>query len=178
MNHIYIQAYVTIVAGSDNAWTGLPGVSRVRRSQRILQLGDVRLISIPEHRDELPWNRRAWTFQEGCLSRRMILFEEEERTFICQAMFCPESIVENPPPCVSEPQYSLHDFRVRGYVPSVYDHLSVKGSIHAATSLLEAYCPRALSYSGDALNACLGILNAAEITHSWGVPIERSEIMK
>jgi hypothetical protein len=62
------------------------------------------------------------------------------------------------------------------HVPSVYDHLCYKGSIQTATSLSGPYCPRAVSFGAVALNACLGILDAAEITHFLGVPIERGQV--
>lgn len=170
----YIQ--VTIVAGSSDAWIGLPGVSRDgRRAQMRLSLGESELISIPSGYEwqQLPWANRGWTLQEGCLSRRRIIFCEEQVLYLCEQMFCLEGIAQIPPPWQSCYK-AINNDTIRKYIPSIYDRdiwgLSYN-PVGMARDILTSYCPRVLSFSQDALNACLGLLNVSEVTHFWGVPI-------
>ncbi|KAH6637874.1 heterokaryon incompatibility protein-domain-containing protein [Boeremia exigua] len=173
MNYIYAQAYFTIVAGTGDAWTGLPGVSSARRAQQRLMLGDMELLNMPSKsfpRPQLSWATRAWTFQEGSMSRRKLVFLDEEAMFLCEEMHCLESIVENAPQTLGQQHSNIPDYGIRMYVPRVYKTQS-RPLLRDAEALLMSYCPRALSYPSDAVNACLGILNACGIAHYWGVPI-------
>jgi hypothetical protein len=175
MNHIYAQAQFTIVAASGDAQTGLPGVSYSgRRVHRFLDLGNVRLASRPpdsghryfKHAGKFTWNKRAWTFQEGCLSRRLIVFTEEEVQFCCVQMACFESKAQMPPSSVA-------DQNLRMFVPSVYKRpVGGKGG-RAVHDMLVQYSGRTLTYDEDAINACMGVLGALNTTHFWGVPIQQ-----
>ena len=180
MNHIYAQAQFTIIGGSGDAWSGLPGVSsNPRRAQESLHLGDVKLVSIPLLKYpslHLPWATRAWTFQEGCLSWRRIIFYEEEVVYLCEQSCYLESIAQIPPPWPGESRNAISDYQARGIIPSVYIFSSSGASVDDAARLVQAYSGRVLSFSEDALLACLGILNAAKVTHYWDVPIAPSEM--
>ena len=74
MDRIYSEAAVTIVnAAGESSSSGLPGVSRVtRRPYSSVAVQDQRLMLFPNRADveSSKWSKRAWTFQEGLLSRR------------------------------------------------------------------------------------------------------------
>jgi hypothetical protein len=102
MDRIYSQAEVTLVAGAgvDDSY-GLPGVSkRARKPQETINIGPLKLIQIPPHTSctlrSSKWASRGWTYQEGILSRRMLVFTDDQVSYVCNAMHCAETV--NMPP--------------------------------------------------------------------------------
>jgi hypothetical protein len=99
MNQIYEASEVTIVAaaGSDPSY-GLPGVStRKRKSRQISgKVGNYELRSTLndpcEAMETSVWNMRGWTYQEALLSRRCLVFTENQIYFECLGMHCFESL--------------------------------------------------------------------------------------
>lgn len=98
MDNIYQASMLTIIAaaGVDDTY-GLPGVStRARKTQPVANVGGAQVIgtmqdphsSIRSSR----WSTRGWTFQEALLSRRRLVFTDEQMYFECNAMNCYESI--------------------------------------------------------------------------------------
>lgn len=98
MDAIYENSELTIIAaagGDENH--GLPGVgARSRTFQPTARVGEVKVVwtmrdphySIRSSK----WFTRGWTFQEAVLSRRRLVFTEEQIYFECNAMNCFESI--------------------------------------------------------------------------------------
>ncbi|KAH6974454.1 heterokaryon incompatibility protein-domain-containing protein, partial [Ilyonectria sp. MPI-CAGE-AT-0026] len=90
MGLIYRGAEVTIVAaaGKDESY-GLPGVGVTpRMKQDIIKLGSCAILATgqdPAHfiREKSRWWTWGWTFQEGLLSRRRLLFTEHQTIFEC-----------------------------------------------------------------------------------------------
>lgn len=88
MHTIYEQAYLTIVAASGkDAFSGLPGVNGLSRNEQPqTRVGTYLLAS------SLPWisydlqystyNARGWTFQEGILSCRRLIFTDMQVYFV------------------------------------------------------------------------------------------------
>ncbi|KAK1660160.1 heterokaryon incompatibility protein-domain-containing protein, partial [Colletotrichum godetiae] len=90
MDLIYSNAEITIVAAAGlNETYGLPGVGLADRlKQDVLRLGDITVINTGPHPAcyvELTsrWSTRGWTFQEGLLSQRRIIFTEYQTFFEC-----------------------------------------------------------------------------------------------
>lgn len=89
MDLIYQSADVTLVAleGVDSN-AGLRGVTRPREAQLEEAIDGLSLFTLPpqaEYERQLSaWNTRAWTMQEGMLSRRKIYFSSRQVGFSCQ----------------------------------------------------------------------------------------------
>lgn len=181
MDKIYRAADVTIVAAmGDSKHCGLPGVSfgRSRREatyvtkERIFFFSD----SDPESdlRDKSPWYQRAWTYQEGYLSRRLLVFTEEQTAFYCKSASWMESWggIEH----MSQPT-GKHDpsfprskqaqpwsnpgslFQISDRLPSTINEASkTSDQLYDLLNLLSQYTHRALSFDSDALNAFSGVM--------------------
>jgi hypothetical protein len=105
MGIIYASSALTIIATAGKGpERGLPGVNGSLRTPQIrTQVGNLQLIYRSKH-VKVPgrgfrynssvatsaWDSRAWTFQEGLLSRRRLVFTETEVLFQCLSMQCTE----------------------------------------------------------------------------------------
>ncbi|EMD62348.1 hypothetical protein COCSADRAFT_42659, partial [Bipolaris sorokiniana ND90Pr] len=159
MDCIYSQAQLTIVATDPNPSKGLPGVgSRARNKQQSLPLGNIELIKT-YHTDEAilrsTWATRGWTFQEGYLSRRKLIFTENEAVYLCDDMYCQESIRKDISTRPTGQRQGLAGAAMDGICPMSTNER--KGQVKL-DDLLNEYNSRDLSYQSDALNACQGIL--------------------
>ena len=200
MATIYSSAFLTIVAASGkDSNAGLPGIglsTRLYEQQEVMVLPRSErddglsvmntLKSCPRHCDEWytrgqedadssEWSHRAWTVQEKALSRRTLVFTNEQVFWSCQqAYFCEESYFEMP------------RFRVKHYYPSVH-----KLGIYQLTEpnsdlwqlykdLIQNYMLRDITYEGDVSDACQGILNVIKKSTKtgflWGLPLSRFEL--
>ena len=79
MDKIYRGAELTIIAtAGQDAELGLPGVSGLARPpQRFLTIGGQRYSVFPDLTERVRksrWSTRGWTYQEGLLSRRRLVF--------------------------------------------------------------------------------------------------------
>ncbi|KUJ08268.1 HET-domain-containing protein, partial [Mollisia scopiformis] len=98
MDRIYRGAVATIIAvAGNNADHGLPGVGDTFREQQPVAIcQDFTLMSTMTHPHSSitssSWNSRAWTFQESVLSRRRLVFTENQIYFECDVMNCVESL--------------------------------------------------------------------------------------
>jgi hypothetical protein len=96
MGNIYPNAIVTIVAaaGEDAAY-GLPGVGSTKRTpQYESKTGQCTLRQVFPFQDyalrETKWASRAWTYQEGYLSIRRLIFTDHQAHFLCNHSFVEE----------------------------------------------------------------------------------------
>ncbi|KAM0440765.1 hypothetical protein ACHAPT_000066 [Fusarium lateritium] len=102
MDSIYNNAELTIIAAAGgDAQYGLPGVgSRPRSTQQIVKVGNMEIVPTMRHPhaaiQSSRWSKRAWTFQEGVLSRRRLVFTDDQMYFECGAMNCHESVTNMP----------------------------------------------------------------------------------
>jgi hypothetical protein len=176
MGDIYSAAELVIIAAAgDGPSYGLPGVSRVRRPQRFVKSGEYALVeTIPNTCTDIqttPWARRAWTYQEGHLARRRLVFTDRQVSFVCGYGFCVETL------CTSIKTSS--EYFGSGIVEQMfsrdqrhYHDLKYKVYLHA-------YTYRQLSFGSDALNAILGVMNSwcgtssssEPFVHLWGLKI-------
>ena len=162
MDKIYSDAFVTLVAlAGDSVSCGLPGVSDTHRhaytitTQGIFMLRESETYS--ENVDSSRWITRAWTFQEGFLSRRLLLFSDTGVFYECGhgSDVCDES----PNTRRKDPTHiygQRHRFRLNS----------------SFGELLKDYMSRDLSFPSDILNAFVGILNSHYgSNHYYGLPL-------
>lgn len=164
MNAIYEQSVVTIIAAAgDDPSYGLPGVSATpRRSQPHVKIGSRTLISTPYMKNEIrhsKWNSRGWTYQEGLLCRRRLVFTDTQIYFQCRSMHCLESIYAPLEILHTNNKNRMRDkvkmsrvFPLRGLgkYPSDCEHR------------LNEYLSRSLTFEKDILDAFRGVLTAFE----------------
>ncbi|KAK3302124.1 heterokaryon incompatibility protein-domain-containing protein [Chaetomium strumarium] len=167
MDRIYSGATLTIVAAAgDDARYGLPGVSRDRRHQQAsIVLGGRRLLAFPDATQDVrrsKWSTRAWTYQEGLLSRRRLVFTHSQVYFQCTKTYCWEWL--SMPSNSTGRQVPLYRVFPEGVIGQHADDI---------VDRLREYAPRQLTFDSDALNAVLGIFQlyqARQVYHLWGVP--------
>jgi hypothetical protein len=179
MDVIYGGAQITIIAATGQDSTdGLPGVgSRPRSRPLSVKVGShVLSTTFPSPKREIglsKWSTRAWTYQEGLLSRRRLAFTGSQVYFQCTHMYCPESLI-SPLGLLRSPLCEDHMNQLGVAFPS--------GGVGTDENDMEwrirEYNKRSLSYPSDAFNAILGILSAFEtkqdpIFHLWGIPIRK-----
>ncbi|KAI9150560.1 HET-domain-containing protein [Paramyrothecium foliicola] len=181
MDAIYSGAQLTLVAAAgDGPEHGLPGVSPRLLCQPSAKVGKHVLVStlndpVASIRQSR-WSTRGWTYQEGLLSRRRLIFTDEQVYFECQSMYCCE--VLNTP--LADLHTSDHQrFKSRfcnnsnvGLFPK-----SFGSNDWEIVERIEEHTQRTISNQSDTLKALLGILRALgersknPVRHCFGVPI-------
>ncbi|KAI1140130.1 HET-domain-containing protein [Hypoxylon sp. FL0543] len=178
MGSIYANADITIVAaaGGDSAY-GLPGISRPRQQQGKEVIGGVTLLEGFPHVfysvKESVWATRGWTYQEGFLSPRRLIFTDRGVSYLCSGMCLAEYDIL-PVEMTTRDSTSLFGSLIprsldRGYRLS-----------NDAQSMLAEYSRRKLRYGCDALNAILGILQMLEehgVYSIWGLTISNQPML-
>lgn len=98
MDSIYYNAEATIIAaaGSDSTY-GLPGIGhRSRQTYPSVTTKDINGVSTLKNPQTAiqssKWSTRGWTLQEAVLSRRRLVFTDDQVYFDCKAMNCHESL--------------------------------------------------------------------------------------
>ena len=191
MDEIFEGAVVTIIAASaQDATHGLPGVGPTPRPmQPKYKFGnaDITLVSsLPDPRlsiTDSAWSTRAWTYQEALLSRRRLIFTEQQMYWECEGMACPETLV-----MPLEQYHDAEDQRMADFVrPGSFNGVSfmdgawevwrrLPGREEPSTlsvwreldQHIARYTTRALTYDEDSLNAFLGITRRVEKTLGRG----------
>jgi Heterokaryon incompatibility protein (HET) len=187
MDVIYRRAQVTIIAASGKGEnSGLPGISNMPRTlQPLAKVGNITIVSTmghPAHSiKQSRWSSRAWTYQEAVLSRRRLVFTDNQVYYECDAMNCYESL-HLPLSCLhTNNKKSFGHFARSGIfdgsdkVPFCrFDSGSKKSLSHIWTHI-ENYTARSLTYDSDSINALLGVLQDFRnpIYHHWGLPFIR-----
>jgi hypothetical protein len=184
MDVIYQQATVTIIAAAGtNAHYGLPGVgerTRTPTSSVSVRCENLTAIPKPDLRPETcRWISRAWTYQEGLLSTRRLVFTDDQLYFECQGCYCAEMLDIDYKKLHAPNKPWLHKryrttgrmglFPLHGYGVDPWD-------IYCR---IAEYSQRSLSYDSDILNGILGIFRAYErmensMLHFYGVPFPRA----
>ncbi|KAF2253321.1 HET-domain-containing protein, partial [Trematosphaeria pertusa] len=160
MHKIYSEAALTIIAaaGKDPSY-GLPGVGATpRAAQYRVQLGNKTLVEMFPHTNvtlqESEWVSRAWTYQEGFLSKRKLIFDDHQVSFVCGKVFCAESFTHS-----IEHRALNEELTFGPYFPYDIAFRGTDWKPEGIANCIEEYTERNLSYDSDGLNACLGILN-------------------
>lgn len=163
MGDIYASAELCLVAvaGTDPSH-GLPGVTRSRvpaPTPRHVRLGEITLLKWPSEVAldifQSVWASRAWTNQEGYLSRRRLFFTQRQTLFICDEMCGSDAAYDATIPPRSDLRH------VRSMFPTFRRRIVgslASDPLRSALGMEEHYSQRSISYESDALNAIRGAL--------------------
>ncbi|KAK3948519.1 HET-domain-containing protein [Pseudoneurospora amorphoporcata] len=183
MDLIYQCAAVTLIALSgQNSNAGLCGVARPREMQLQETINGRKLFTIPAIvEDEIAasaWDTRAWTFQEGMLSKRSLFFSDKQLGISCQRFGAPDAY---DPSCYGHlSNRPMDSFRqlMNGFnlVDSTNVSVTNPQRILLYAGLIMDYTRRQMSWPSDSLNACLGLLSALQrrlfpLGFEWGLPL-------
>jgi hypothetical protein len=164
MDSIYSHAAFTVIAALDrNSHPGLPGIDGPREQhfqrdttelvgEKMLTLSKPSLSSCLARSS---WKTRGWTFQEGVLSRRCLIFTDEEVFWCCHRGLRRES-VGNVPESASTPGLSAFDTSSNNITSR---DLGSKWEYLTYARLLDEYTKRKLTFPSDAVSAFNGLLN-------------------
>jgi len=180
MDLIYANALVTIIAAAgDGPEHGLPGVENtLRKQQPCLKVNGLTIVSAsPCPRFQLQkskWSSRAWTFQEGILSKRRLIFTDEQAFFECNTMHCLETFV-----IPLDELHTTDKMRVKKerYTEKGF-HLKPPGTQPGNfISYASLFSQRELKFEEDTINAMQGILHSFSnskqtVLHFMGVEIQ------
>ena len=188
MSGIYQGAYMTIIAMSGtsaNAGMARVGHPPIVQYQAQFSTKSGTIVSIGPTlgylASDMPWAKRAWTFQEAILSQRCLYLTDFQAYFECNAMQCCESLD------ISQSCVSFEDRRLSvSQDPQEYTNNKIGHVVKLAGPgelrnpcvprlimdnvdrlrlygfLVEQYKKRAMTFESDALNALAGILQAME----------------
>jgi hypothetical protein len=185
MGEIYGAAFATIILAVPSQLPsvgaplqGLPGLPAPRLPfQHVENVGKLKLANtLPSLEMAIAtskWNSRAWTFQEGLLSSRCILFGPEQSYFECAEMACWESLSE-PDVAMSEQDHLiLYKSPLRNPFLSAYDFNSLYWR------LVHDYTGRDMSFPSDSLNAFSAFTEEFKRNGKklrWGLPTSNSAL--
>ncbi|PTD05043.1 hypothetical protein FCULG_00000332 [Fusarium culmorum] len=188
MDEIFEGSILAIIAAcGDDADYGLPGVgSRTRPPQPKYEFvnSNITLVSsLPDPRiaiKESKWYQRGWTYQEGLLARRRLIFTDQQMYWECEGMCCPESLILPLEFYHDMEQQRMFDFMRPGLfngvsfvdgswerwkrLPGKVEDPSTLSIFREADQHICNYTRRDLTYDNDSLNAFLGILRRLETT--------------
>lgn len=168
MDKIYEQSSLTIIAaGAKSPKDGLEGVTRPRRmKQESIVVGSLVLsqlfTNIRQEVEKSHWNTRGWTYQEGLLARRRLIFTETQCSFQCGQQWFLETM--------DYPLQMSFDF---SSLPHVFPERARQDRTPPEfASRAQEYSRRQLSKASDAVPAFTGILNRFQfLGHMAGIPI-------
>lgn len=158
MGQIYANASITIIAAADgDTEMGLSGVSKPRQLQNWVDIQDVAILELPLGHEALTsskWASRAWTYQEGYLSTRRLIFTATQILFLCNGMYASESLQQllKTTCCTDDTAEFKH------LIPN-FTVAKRRFSVHDLLNQAQEYSKRKLTHSSDSLNAFLGVLN-------------------
>lgn len=153
MGEIYARSALTlIVAAGEGVQDGIPGVSVPREDQLSLKT-QTGLFTTSLLRPDLEvgsskWASRAWTFQEGLLSTRRLVFTPSQIYFQCQTLHCHESI--------SLPLHLAPNVNLGRVFP---DTAATASQPRHIKNQIKAFIPKELARNDDRLDAFRGVLH-------------------
>lgn len=176
MGKIYQGACVTIVAAAGrDSWAGLPGIRpRLDQTSRITEkVGDISLGlyigSSQKMIEDAKWNTRAWTFQELILSKRVLIFTEEEVLYECDSGVAWRETVFSEHPDLPSKDFSIpsSNSSVKLRLSSIIESIMKRGERDSVgpsdiygpyLDILKGYMQRQMTDVSDILKALQGIL--------------------
>lgn len=184
---IYSCSYATIInLDGTSADAGLPLLTGPTRSprQRVEDIRGMRVVSMLPSLDDLfmksRWNTHAWTFQEGVLSTRRIIFTPYQIYFVCNRMSCRESMDwRSAAPRLLElvPVGSRSASLLQLGISVVSANQEADGFCQVYNQLINHYSQREMSFESDAVNAVGGILTKLQDSYfhggfHYGLPVQ------
>jgi hypothetical protein len=194
MDAVYAHAVLTLVAAEGtSANAGLPGLRpNLRSVPEVFQYGPDLILSpiTPPLAAVLlncPWSTRAWTFQEGHLSARMLVFTNNVVHFACNCTCWSEDL--NNPSEASPPPWKYASGSIFEFRPTLTDtemcreYVEEGSSTDALANLWQSVVgelsSRNLSYETDIMFAGAGMFHLLEqffnIRSLHGLPEHRIE---
>lgn len=177
MQRIYEKADAALVAaaGKDRNY-GLPGVStRARRRPKTLKVAGLtaRCVNLlnPAIKSSA-WATRGWTYEEAFLSRRRIVFLDEQAYFECKEghaceffslpgdQYITRFTVFGPGADPRRLKYTLEAPAFRANIGHTISLTNFSGAIFYAHSVIGEYKKRTLTKPSDSLNAFLGMMES------------------
>ncbi|KAF5021700.1 hypothetical protein F66182_6257 [Fusarium sp. NRRL 66182] len=192
MDDIFEGAVLAIVAAcGEDADYGLPGVgSRTRPAQPKYEFVNSNITLVSSLQDprlaikNSKWYQRGWTYQEGLLARRRLIFTDQQMYWECEGMCCPESLVLPLEFYHDMEEQRMYDFMRPGLfngvsfvdgswkrwkkLPGKAEDASTLSIFREADQHVVNYTRRELTYDQDSLNAFLGMLRRLETTVGRG----------
>ena len=176
MGEVYGAAFATIILAvpfQGKPENGLPGHSAQKMTwQRVENVGRMKLATtLPSLEMTITtskWNSRAWTFQEGLLSSRCIIYGPEQVFFECAEMGCCESIREPDVEMSEKDRLIPYRSRLRNPFLDTYDFNPLYWR------LVRDYTGRDMKFASDSLNAFSAFIvefERASMKLKWGMRI-------
>lgn len=197
MDRVYANSVVTIIAAcGSGADEGLRGISGPPRYHGRVTIGRTSLFEMSNAGSDTvkqsKWATRGWTYQEGCLSRRRLIFTEQEVLFLCNKLLVKETQLghEADPYNILATDESRRDegdsyetrlLRTFDWMKSLAGNSVGLALYRDLEAQIEEYTGRNLSRDEDSLNAFLAVLKHYELTvidecgpvsHLWGIPLK------
>ncbi|KAH8733540.1 heterokaryon incompatibility protein-domain-containing protein [Ilyonectria robusta] len=152
MGDIYARSALTlIVAAGESVSDGIPGVSVPREEQLSLQTEAGHFTTSLTRPDvevaSSRWASRGWTYQEGLLSRRRLVFTPSQTYFQCQHLHCHETISY---PLQTQPTLNLG---------RVFPSAGAGTQAKDFKAQVNGYMSREVTYPEDRLDAFRGVLD-------------------
>jgi hypothetical protein len=181
MDLIYANAVATIIAAAgDDPEYGLPGVNgTLRKHQPQIHVCGHLLASTLPHPSrsvsDSKWTTRGWTYQEGILSKRRIVFTDDQVIFECNSMHTAES--------QALPLDVLHTIDKRRFRKEVrHGAFRWKTPDLNIMHFVAEFSKKELTHPADALNAMQGIFQMflkakTPIYHIEGVPLVPHQLL-
>ncbi|KAJ4115331.1 hypothetical protein NW768_011183 [Fusarium equiseti] len=179
MDKIYSQARLTLVAaaGEDSSY-GLPGIgTKERLPMQSSIIDNIAIIQMPPHLSaqisRSTWAERGWTYQEGYLSPRRLIFTDYEVSYLCDTVHCTESLKKPLMVKKSERKTEMSDFLE--IIPNAFVQQSEPWH-ELKQKQLPNYTRRKLTKTSDSINAVLGLfrtLKSSGIRNLHGIPIRQ-----
>ncbi|KAH8800906.1 heterokaryon incompatibility protein-domain-containing protein, partial [Xylogone sp. PMI_703] len=170
MELIYSASFATIISLEGiSACEGLPRVGSTSHvvPQRVVDFGAQNYL-LQKMRDvhfklkESNWMKRGWTFQEGILSNRRLMFARDQVYYICNRISCSESFNFVDKDGLEGPRNG----DLTAYLCSLRNPLAVPNLTGEPKSsfedIISRYVTRKLTHQSDALNAVTGLLKRIE----------------
>ncbi|KAK8091850.1 hypothetical protein PG997_002211 [Apiospora hydei] len=171
MGAVYANAVVTIIAADGDVEKGLPGLRNIsgprELCQRVIPFGEENKLVVRRPQvyrfdghssTDLPYYRRARTFQERLLSPRKVYFHEKELHWECACHVLHEEQVQPAAETIEEST----DY------PDISTMLAGFPDLGALDAVVDRYNARDLRYDEDALPAISGLLTVLSCAFPGG----------
>ncbi|OAL43004.1 HET-domain-containing protein, partial [Pyrenochaeta sp. DS3sAY3a] len=162
MGEIYSNSFITIIAcAGRDAETGLPGVGTTSRNNNLSVLAETWSLQsvVPQPTVEITdsaWFTRGWTFQEGMLARRRLIFSQSSVYFQCAIGHKQEQVRK-----ILDTERATRRIELLPAMmdKSVFPRYGSGQQARDILPLISQYWARRFTYETDALDAFRGILS-------------------
>lgn len=164
MGSIYANAILTIIAQDGDSQYGLPGLQGIspprEMGQRIIPFGSENLIVRNTGKLDLArgsdYHSRAWTFQEYRMSRRRVIFKNQELHWECQCSIWHEEMILGA--------------EIDKYTPDLKQSVIMSGfpDLHCLHDIISDFSKTELRYDEDSLPALSGMLSVLSRSFTGG----------